>query len=200
MERLQQLDHVGRNAWLDGVLSRANDMATFGSGTAVVSLSGKSPEIMSLTFSDSTGNYTINQGTPADTLHMSNSTSVATISVLGTQTINAPVALDSTTLISVMHSYSTLTLSDSIYGANGLIKSGGGVLILNGTDSYTGGTSIDRGTVQLGNSQALPAGNNLAVNATGLLDLHANSPTVGGLSQLARHRHRHRRRRGPNGQ
>jgi fibronectin-binding autotransporter adhesin len=45
----------------------------------------------------------------------------------------------------------TLVWSNNITGSAGVIKGGGGTLILAGTDSYTGGTTINAGTLQIGN-------------------------------------------------
>jgi fibronectin-binding autotransporter adhesin len=45
----------------------------------------------------------------------------------------------------------TLTLAADIAGAGSLSKLGAGTLILTGTNSYTGGTTINGGTLQLGN-------------------------------------------------
>lgn len=45
----------------------------------------------------------------------------------------------------------TLLWSDNISGTIDLIKNGGGTLVLTGKNSYTGGTTIDEGTLQLGN-------------------------------------------------
>ncbi|KQZ79330.1 hypothetical protein ASD55_01010 [Rhodanobacter sp. Root561] len=42
-------------------------------------------------------------------------------------------------------------MSDDIGGAVNLIKSGTGTLVLTGTDTYTGGTRINLGTLQIGN-------------------------------------------------
>jgi fibronectin-binding autotransporter adhesin len=44
----------------------------------------------------------------------------------------------------------TVTRADDIGGAGGLIKSGTGTAVLTGTNTYTGGTTIDDGTLQLG--------------------------------------------------
>ena len=68
-------------------------------------------------------------------------------------------------------------------GTTTLTKSGGGVLVLNGVDTYSGGTNIGGGTLQLGNSSALGTGG-LALS-TGVLDLAGYSPTVGALSGTA---------------
>ena len=42
-------------------------------------------------------------------------------------------------------------------GALALIKAGTGVLTLTGTNTYTGGTTISAGTLQIGNATASPA-------------------------------------------
>jgi autotransporter-associated beta strand protein len=77
------------------------------------------------------------------------------------------------------------TFSGLYSGQGGLTKIGIGTLILSGSDSYSGGTILSEGTLQLGNTFALGAATgSLAVNS-GVLDLHGYSPTVGSLSGSA---------------
>ncbi len=75
-----------------------------------------------------------------------------------------------------------LGMSNIISGSGRLVKDGSGVLQLNGASSYTGGTVINSGLVTLGNTRALGATTgDLTVNG-GVLNLSANSITVGLLS------------------
>jgi fibronectin-binding autotransporter adhesin len=78
-----------------------------------------------------------------------------------------------------------LTVSSAIANngtAMGLTKSGPGTLILNGANTYSGTTTIDGGTLQMGNALALGAsGSGLALNG-GTLDLNGQNPTVGKFS------------------
>ena len=63
-----------------------------------------------------------------------------------------------------------------------LVKNGNGILVLAGSSNYSGGTTINGGTLQMQNAAALgSATGNLAVNA-GLLDLNGNSLSVNALS------------------
>ena len=103
--------------------------------------------------------------------------------IFGFGTLNAPVQLEVNTPISVSPGGTTLTLEGGISGAGtGLITSGSGTLVLAGSNSYNGGTTVTSGTLQLGNTGALGTANgSLAVNG-GTLDLHGFSPTVGALS------------------
>ncbi|MDX3900374.1 MAG: autotransporter-associated beta strand repeat-containing protein [Sphingobium sp.] len=48
----------------------------------------------------------------------------------------------------------TLTLASAVTGPGGLVKSGGGTLLVAADSSYTGGTTIGSGTLQLGNGGA----------------------------------------------
>jgi autotransporter-associated beta strand protein len=174
-------DTLGGTPGLDGILSRANDTATFGAGSGVVSLNGTCPEIKSLTFASSGGSYTIAQGTTTDVLHMSNGSGVATVSVVGSQTISAPVNLDSTTDVAVTNSTDVLTLSGNVFGVNGLIKDGAGLLSLTGTGSYSGGTSVNNGTVQLGSATAMIGHGGLYLTG-GVVDLGGFGATIAGLN------------------
>ena len=60
--------------------------------------------------------------------------------------------------------------------SGGLTKLGAGTLTLTGSNSFSGGTTVSNGTLQVGNVNALGTGG-LTVNA-GTLDLHGNSVSV----------------------
>jgi autotransporter-associated beta strand protein len=65
----------------------------------------------------------------------------------------------------------TIGLSGSLSGPGSLIKAGAGTLTLSGANSYTGGTTINDGTLRLGADNTLPA-NQLMASASGTLDLN----------------------------
>jgi autotransporter-associated beta strand protein len=83
-----------------------------------------------------------------------NGLSDATLTETGSiaDSITAPITLNSNLAINTA---GTLTLSGDISGlSNGITKSGGGTLIMTGTNTYTGTTTINAGTLNLGNSTA----------------------------------------------
>ena len=55
----------------------------------------------------------------------------------------------------------------------------GGALDLSGTNTYSGGTTLSAGTLQVGSTAALPGTGLLTINSGGLLDLHGFSPIAG---------------------
>ncbi len=69
------------------------------------------------------------------------------------------------------------TFSGQIGGDGSLTKTGAGNLVLSGSDSYTGGTNVDAGTLYVTNSSALPDGTNLTVGPGGTFVF---DPSVGG--------------------
>jgi len=70
----------------------------------------------------------------------------------------------------------------NILGTGSLTQAGAGTLILSSSNSYSGGTIVASGSLQLGNAAALGAvTGSLAVNG-GTLDLDGNSLSVGALS------------------
>ena len=72
--------------------------------------------------------------------------------------------------------------SGSIVNGKGpvsLIKTGGGTLILAGSDTYSGGTSVTGGALELGSPAALPSGGALSVGADAALIFDSfASPTI----------------------
>lgn len=69
-----------------------------------------------------------------------------------TAQVAMPIVLDSTVAITVSHASGALTLSQPITGTGGIIKSGSGLLITNGNNSYSGPTIIAAGGIQVGDS------------------------------------------------
>ena len=78
-----------------------------------------------------------------------------------------------------------MLISSSIvnYNSSTLIKSGAGILELTGSNSYTGGTTVAAGILELGGTAATLGAPTAIVNMTGgTLDLHGFDPTVAALS------------------
>ncbi len=76
-----------------------------------------------------------------------------------------------------------LVLGTAVAGPGGLIKNGLGMLTLSGANSYTGGTVLNQGILQLAPGASLPTTGPLMVNG-GTLDFNGNNATIGSLSGL----------------
>ena len=70
----------------------------------------------------------------------------------------------------------------SAAGAVALVKAGSGTELLSAHNTYTGGTQINAGTIQLGNNSGLGGNTGPLTVAAGVLDLNGFNPTVGALN------------------
>ena len=133
---------VGTTTTLSGVISGANALTKEGTGDLV--LSGTNSYAGGTTFSAGivkvsdidtnlgTGGLTFNGGTLQVTATLSSS---RLVTLTGAGTINTDVG-------------QTTTLSGVINGTGALTKSGTGDLILSGTNTYSGGTTVSEGTLE----------------------------------------------------
>jgi autotransporter-associated beta strand protein len=132
---------------------------TVSSGTAAVALNGVAPVLSDLVFSNSNASYWILQGTGSTglTLAGTGSNPAAITVISGTHWVQAPILLDSNLVVS---SSGSLTLGGNL-SDGGLAKSltlnGGGELILSGSNSYSGGTIVTAGTLDVTNSYPMAA-------------------------------------------
>lgn len=76
----------------------------------------------------------------------------------------------------------TTTISGSIAGTSGLVKDGGGDLVLANANSFTGASIITAGSITAGTDNIFNNASLLTVSTPGLLDLANFTATVGALS------------------
>jgi len=74
------------------------------------------------------------------------------------------------------------TVIDSTSGASALTKSGAGTLTLAGANSYSGGTIVNQGTLQIGGGGSLGSVNGALTVTGGTLDLNGNDLGVGNFT------------------
>ena len=135
---------------VNGIILSANDTATFGAaatgGNSVTVTLDTSPQLSAMTFS-STSSYVL-QGGGTNFLTLSSASGGALVTVsAGSHTIAAPLTLASSASFAPA-SGTQLTISGEISGTGGLSLTDAGMLILSGTNSYTGGTMVSAGTLQ----------------------------------------------------
>ncbi len=131
---------------------------TIASG-GTLDMGGVSQQVASLSDSGSSGGSIINSSGVA---------SVLTLSPTGGSTI-----------------FSGTIQGGGTLGAISLVLNGNGTQVLAGLSTYSGSTAISSGTLQIGQSNALPATTALTLGSSssnGTLDLHGNGQTIGGLA------------------
>ncbi len=104
----------------------------------------------------------------------------------GSNIINAPILLGSSQTWENDSAAGALAVNGNITDGGlscSLTKTGVGTLVLGGTNTYSGGTFVAAGTLQLasGAASALPASGTLTVNG-GTFDLNGNSESIAALS------------------
>jgi len=97
----------------------------------------------------------------------------------GLTTINSPLALSGSSQTMAVNNAAGLLINGSVSGTIGLTKTGVGKVTLAGTNTYTGATTINAGTLNAGAAGALSGTTSIVVNATGTLLLsQSGSPTT----------------------
>jgi autotransporter-associated beta strand protein len=176
--------------WSNGVQSGTDKVVVLGSAIsadAVLTLD-TSVTLGTLRF-NGPHNYTINSsGGSGITFSATSPYGLLDVQAWGSYAINAPVTINEQLLIN-QNSVGTMTLGGAVSGTGSLRKYGPGVAILSGSSDFSGGVTVDQGTLRVTNTGGLGTGN-VALNA-GVLDVrgaasgsYANSVTVGGASTL----------------
>jgi autotransporter-associated beta strand protein len=124
-----------------------------------------------LLFDNSAHSYTLAGANTITISDLSGNAGAITVNH-GNHVISAPLELDSNTTVTVANPGDSLTIGGAISGpASGIDTSltlaGGGTLILSGSNSYTGGTSVQSGVLVAENASAIPGGSWLSIGASG---------------------------------
>jgi autotransporter-associated beta strand protein len=188
------IDTQANTFTLGGVISGAGSVTKIGSGNLV--LNGANSY---------TGGSSINAGTVTAGNNSAFGTGLVTMAdgtVLANNTNNLVIAnAFSIGNVEVATGANTFTMSGTIGGAGLLTKTGTGTLVLNGANTYTGGTALNAGSIRIGTGTALgtgalamAAGTTLQAGAAGLtannaismaggatVDVNGNVLTLGGV-------------------
>ena len=151
-----------------------------GSGTQV--LSGNNTYTGGTTLSSGTlvighanalGNGTLTQSSGDSLLRIdttgtvANAMSLFNVSAHQSATLNGSITVNNAAFD--VDSGDTLTLSGSVGGSGGVTKNGSGALVLSGSNSNSGATTVNAGTLQANHASALGSNNTIAVNGGSLL-------------------------------
>lgn len=133
---------------------------------------------------NSTASYTLEAGTPPEsTLTFSASSFTPNISALqGSHVVNVPLSVSEPLITVDAQTGATLALNGGISGSAQLNKIGAGNLILGGANSYTGGTTLDAGTLTLAGAGTLGDASGATVIGNATLDLGTTTQTIGSLT------------------
>ena len=134
----------------------------------------------------------------------------ALVNVSGVNLFGGPLTMTAATTISSTAGTLNLTNATAIAGAGGALtlnsavaagggnlaaglgvnitsvtKNGGGTWILSGTNTYTGATTVNSGTLAAGSSTAFGANSPVLLTGAGILDINGNSVTIGSLNSAS---------------
>ena len=168
-----------------GPVNGIDEVATFGELGYIlgpITLSGISPVVGQLIFS--VADYTI-QAENGHILTLQVSSGSATISLAsGDSRIEAPLTISSTANVFDVSSSDAALGFNKISGPGGFTKTGPGeMFLLNDSCTYTLGTIIDRGTLEVEYPNALPFGKDVFIGESGTLHTFDDcEQTIGDLT------------------
>ncbi len=162
--------------WTSYIPSTAGDAALFGPGPGGLT----APGTVTLSVAESVGYMTFNRATPytigatnSSRLTLDNGTVPAVVTVnAGSHVINENVVLNSNLTVTTDPT-TTLTMNGVVSGAGkGLTKNGAGKLALTGFNTFTGATTINAGTLQIGDGVTQRGNYGLYSNGAGTITVN----------------------------
>ncbi|MGO9109296.1 MAG: beta strand repeat-containing protein [Thermoguttaceae bacterium] len=101
--------------------------------------------------------------------------------VSGQHTIAANAKLGCAVDVSTLDTEAEMTFSGALSGTGGLVLSGSGSVILSGNNSYSGGTTVEGGTLHLYGTDAIPNGSALTVGGGGASIFNASAKAISSI-------------------
>ena len=174
--------------WSGVLPSGAGAVATFaGAATAARTINLSSPQTVgTINFDNASAGYTIS-GSSTLTLDLSGGSAQFFV-YAGSHSISTPLSLASGVQVTVLAATDSLTLSGPISGATAepIVKLGKGVLVLSGSNLFSGGLTVADGTVGLGSGNGLgSAGVTLGFSSDDTALLANSAVNVGNAIQVA---------------
>ena len=160
--------------WNEGVVPDFGSTVIFGLGGQTCVVDNVSRTLASITFNRSADFFVASLGGAGLTID-----SGITVTTNFTYTISAPVVLGGDNTWSVANG-ATLRVSGPISGANSITKTGGGALILTGTNTYSGSTIISNGVLAVAGAGLIT--NTPGINIVNGATLDVSGRTGGGMT------------------
>ncbi|WP_316231906.1 autotransporter domain-containing protein [Bradyrhizobium sp. SZCCHNR1051] len=174
-------DSIGGTGLTTGGVNTALNKT--GAGTLVLSATNTFTGNVNISAGTLSVGATANLGNVANDVIISNG---GTLAVTGTTTFANGRDFKIAGLSTLDIASATTTTLQGIVGdgasAGTLVKAGGGILLLSGTNTYTGATNVDAGTLRAGSAGAFGASTVFSVLSGATLDLNGFNKTFGTLS------------------
>jgi autotransporter-associated beta strand protein len=168
--------NLGSNTLTIGGIPGTTILTTIISGTGGITLTGPATETTYLSNVDTYSGPTV----------------IGTGAILGLGFSSTAGSIPNTSGISgtgtlLFYEPSATTVSTPITGSLSVIQSSGasGVVTLSGTNTYTGATTINSGTLEAGSTSAFGNASPVTINGTGELNLNGFNNTIGPLAGSA---------------
>jgi autotransporter-associated beta strand protein len=179
------ISFISQDDWIIGQTTDSNQVTLSSGDSANVTGSGKAVYIGQNAGSDNNkliviGSLTANQivigaaGNTGNTLQIGDGATNGTLSTSSVIVNNGILDFRGSGTITQGSQFG----SAAITGTGALIQAGSGILVLNAANTYTGDTTVNAGTLQLGAAGAISNSSNLVVNG-GVFDLAGFDETVG---------------------